>query len=139
MNATHDIAAICAAIDRDEPCPFCDGSRRSRAGGVMSCPGCVEKSDAAGWLSLLADALEEAGDPRAAGLREAVTFDPPLEWEGLAGKQYWFAADALIERLGRERLLRCERASAGARRRLLATHYSRSAAYLALGEALAGA
>ncbi len=71
MTTIHDIAALCAAID--------DGD------------------DSA--LPILADALEEAGDPRAGGLRKC----PPLFRWDMDGMFGWWYLPFLVENYPEDR------------------------------------
>jgi len=112
---TSDFLALCAAIDAGD--------------------------DSA--LPALADWLEEAGDPRAAGLRR-FAHRPALEIDAqpcrMAGLWAWhILSDEYVGCLAREVFLRLRKAGHGvqwAGKRAL--YPTRSAAYLALAEALAG-
>jgi hypothetical protein len=74
-DLTPDIALLCAALDAGAVCPTCGGAGRIPGQVVPDwleapCPDCRGYgSNIASLLSALADALEEAGDPRGRMLR----------------------------------------------------------------------
>ena len=114
MTLTSDIATLCAAIDQGD--------------------------DTA--LMPLADALEEAGDTRAAGLR-TIGDERPCKWASAWEEYDWTESTRfprpLIEKMTRATgLLRAFFHENAAGRFLIARFATRSTAFLALAEALAG-
>lgn len=119
MVTAHDIAALCAAIDAGD--------------------------DSA--LPVLADALEEAGDGRAKGLRDILWYGDimPIRRNGLYAETLWAweptrgRGPHLPHRVRRSWFDRLPPLNAPGRVQAPAMTYpTRSAAYLALAAALAG-